>query len=550
MSDHYFDSAMDAAAGLGLPLLLATSSAPAVPRHAERLSEFSPELMHGSRLFRRFPFPKGTAAPTIWVTGPRGTTEHLVWAVGLAEQAARGGLVAYLADLEPMPPLRVLTSGPGRPLPAAVRARLASVGADPSASWASDLQGVRVVLPGAPAKDDAGPLPEQWVLFVARSIPEADEFRLHGCEAIDGICFVAAIRDHTREELAEGVRLLREGGRNLLGMVAMGPLPVSQSSPLERWERRPEVPSPGVPAGPTIPEPQAVGFESGLKRTVPAEPRAEGVRTVEEPVRLISRWQRSRRGSPIPWIVLGLCVLAISIAIWFRIGGGSSDRLIPKGLSRSARELAPQLGGRETGRHATEEVAQDRALMEPDQLPVLEAQAPPPASADSTPSSLPNVAERGPEGAQGPLERAQSDSAAALERGQLEAAVTDSGNAPVRPAAAERLPAGPESSNAQSVSDVATEGWQDTFVVHVSSFRRRGEADQEASRLRASGVDARVLSVVLPERGRWHRVVVGAFPDSAAAAREAYRLRADGLVTFAQMVGRGGRGVPRGEGAQ
>ena len=79
----------------------------------------------------------------------------------------------------------------------------------------------------------------------------------------------------------------------------------------------------------------------------------------------------------------------------------------------------------------------------------------------------------------------------------------------------------------------------------MSSFRLLKDAETEVSRLRAAGVPATILTVVLPERGRWHRVVVGAYPDSAAAVAEAGVLRAGGLVSFTQTLRTTGRGVAR-----
>jgi cell division protein FtsN len=97
---------------------------------------------------------------------------------------------------------------------------------------------------------------------------------------------------------------------------------------------------------------------------------------------------------------------------------------------------------------------------------------------------------------------------------------------------------------AEAIDDVAG-NWSDSFVVHVSSFRRPEDADAEAAELKRAGLTARVVSVILPDRGRWERVVVGAFADSQEAGRVARRLRAEGLVSFAQVLGQGGVGDAR-----
>jgi hypothetical protein len=83
----------------------------------------------------------------------------------------------------------------------------------------------------------------------------------------------------------------------------------------------------------------------------------------------------------------------------------------------------------------------------------------------------------------------------------------------------------------------------------VSSFRRESDAMQEVERLRGNGIEARIVPIILEGRGRWLRIVVGGYADSLAAVAEARRLRGAGLVSFSQVLGRGGRGtVPAGPG--
>jgi hypothetical protein len=87
----------------------------------------------------------------------------------------------------------------------------------------------------------------------------------------------------------------------------------------------------------------------------------------------------------------------------------------------------------------------------------------------------------------------------------------------------------------------ASPAWPDTFFIHVSSYQQPAQAAAEVQRLHGLGIDARFASVVLPARGVWYRVVVGAFPDSMTAWREASRLREIGYIAFAQILRGGGR---------
>jgi cell division protein FtsN len=48
--------------------------------------------------------------------------------------------------------------------------------------------------------------------------------------------------------------------------------------------------------------------------------------------------------------------------------------------------------------------------------------------------------------------------------------------------------------------------------------------------LRAAGYDPRVVSVELPKRGTWYRVMVGSFGDRAEANRFGAQLRAKGAA--------------------
>jgi cell division septation protein DedD len=68
------------------------------------------------------------------------------------------------------------------------------------------------------------------------------------------------------------------------------------------------------------------------------------------------------------------------------------------------------------------------------------------------------------------------------------------------------------------------------ITLQVGSFNDRAQADERVSRLKAAGVDARIVSATIPNRGLWHRVQVGRFVSREQAAGYANQLRGRGLV--------------------
>ncbi|MBA3641007.1 MAG: AAA family ATPase [Acidobacteriota bacterium] len=64
-----------------------------------------------------------------------------------------------------------------------------------------------------------------------------------------------------------------------------------------------------------------------------------------------------------------------------------------------------------------------------------------------------------------------------------------------------------------------------TFSVLVASFRQPNEATALLNDLRERGLPVRQIRVVQSPRGVWHQVLVGPYPDAAAAARGQERIR-------------------------
>jgi hypothetical protein len=565
MSDLYYGSAEEATRELGLPLLLASSPSAAVPHHGERLSDFAPEVFEGARLFSRLQIAPDAPSPAVWVTGPDGTTEYVVWAVGLAEHAARAGRIAFLIDLDAAHPLRSLAPGGGHPLPRPILERLRKAGVPAAAAWSSDLQGVRLVLPVSAVLERAGePEPSRSILIFARAMPAAGAGPGIPPEIIDGVCLAAAIRDHSREELRESVEGLRRSGHTFLGFVAMGPLPAPRRSPLDRWERVATPQAVGPVVGPVVdtadrtanvaepaaadagavpvpPAEEAPSRDPSADAVTPAPEPArapvlesrpsrrageggrehvlepEAVKPVEPPIPLVADWHRANRARPRGWllVLLALAIAAAALTFWMRSTGRTPSELIPRLRSMNAAPApsnTPVLtGGREGG--------------SPVETPPGGTGGGETSRAGRTPEVWEQLSPIQP--------RAVTDSIGPA---------PDSGEAQVgRPGAL-----GPGIPVMEAATDTLSVSWPDTFVIHVSSFRRSKDAESEVARLRASGVEARIVTVILPERGRWHRIVVGAFRDSVAASREAGALRTGGLVSFTQTLGEGGRGAGRG----
>jgi DedD protein len=68
------------------------------------------------------------------------------------------------------------------------------------------------------------------------------------------------------------------------------------------------------------------------------------------------------------------------------------------------------------------------------------------------------------------------------------------------------------------------------FAVQVGSYNEVGQANERAEKLRAAGYDPRVVSVELPKRGTWYRVMVGSFNDRAEANRFGAQMRSKGAA--------------------
>ncbi|HEV2913578.1 MAG TPA: SPOR domain-containing protein [Pyrinomonadaceae bacterium] len=85
---------------------------------------------------------------------------------------------------------------------------------------------------------------------------------------------------------------------------------------------------------------------------------------------------------------------------------------------------------------------------------------------------------------------------------------------------------------AQAAASVAAPADQATgnYTVQIGSYNNAAQADERVGRLRASGVEARVVRVEIPRRGTWYRVQSGRFASHEEAARHASALKGKGAA--------------------
>jgi cell division protein FtsN len=70
------------------------------------------------------------------------------------------------------------------------------------------------------------------------------------------------------------------------------------------------------------------------------------------------------------------------------------------------------------------------------------------------------------------------------------------------------------------------------FTIQVGSYRDQGEANDRVNRLKASGIEARVVRAEIPGRGTWNRVQIGRVASREEGESFGDQLRARGVETF------------------
>ena len=106
--------------------------------------------------------------------------------------------------------------------------------------------------------------------------------------------------------------------------------------------------------------------------------------------------------------------------------------------------------------------------------------------------------------------------------------------APPTPSAQTAQPAPPAPAKAEERVQGGDSGAK--FTAQVGSHKDQSEANEQVSRLRSAGFDARSAVVELPGRGTWYRVQVGRFADRGEATKVIATLRAKGAAAAAIVV--------------
>jgi cell division septation protein DedD len=129
----------------------------------------------------------------------------------------------------------------------------------------------------------------------------------------------------------------------------------------------------------------------------------------------------------------------------------------------------------------------------------------------------------------------------AARTGRIAAAGSVRARAAVEPTASARRPQKPAAKRSASV-DARGRGKPGRYVVQLSAFRRRGDAEALAERLAQRGHRARVTPVQVPGQGTLYRVRLGSFSSRVdALSAKAVVERRESLVARVIPVAPGNR---------
>ncbi|MFL6255332.1 MAG: SPOR domain-containing protein [Pyrinomonadaceae bacterium] len=235
-----------------------------------------------------------------------------------------------------------------------------------------------------------------------------------------------------------------------------------------------------VPPSPPSPAPQPKAAKPAPRSVAAPDPFAVGVRVLKI--------------APAWLLFTAVCCSVLVLMLgWVRPGSGDAEAVTLPSKRNDAR-------------------AAQRAPAAEETSPKAEADAP--ASASTATAS-------------GPKSTAANDAPA-----QAVAAP-----APVAPAPQPAPAAAPKADEKARVETPAQDaGGEGKFTAQVGSHSDQSEANQQVSRLRAAGFDARSVAAELPGRGTWYRVQVGRFADRDEAAKTVAALRSKGAAAAALVV--------------
>jgi hypothetical protein len=105
---------------------------------------------------------------------------------------------------------------------------------------------------------------------------------------------------------------------------------------------------------------------------------------------------------------------------------------------------------------------------------------------------------------------------------------------------------------AEQRTGIGIEGPGGRYRILVSSHKFRSDAGTEAAELEASGISTEIIPAVLPERGRWFRIVVkGGYPSWSSASEVLDTIKQLGYegawIERQEQLGREERAVLQGE---
>jgi septal ring-binding cell division protein DamX len=76
------------------------------------------------------------------------------------------------------------------------------------------------------------------------------------------------------------------------------------------------------------------------------------------------------------------------------------------------------------------------------------------------------------------------------------------------------------------------------YTLHLSSYQKQAGAKEEVAKLAKQGVQARMETVDLADKGRWHRVLVGSFKSKDQARAQGQRLAKSGSISSFRVMPR------------
>ena len=221
---------------------------------------------------------------------------------------------------------------------------------------------------------------------------------------------------------------------------------------------------------------------------------------------------RSRRRSrfalkdALLWFAAGLGLGLLALLPIYLLSG--DDETAEKGSAREpASEVRPEPSAPEEAPAEEEEGPADDGKAKEAKEPAAESRAPGESGDEAEteqgyrfytllPEMEVEVPEPGPEKRQGAQSQTEAEPAAG------------------RPAPQDGLPEASESGR---------------FLVQVAAFRKRQPAEKLKARLALNGLQSRVVSADLGDKGTWHRVRLGPYPGRADAERVRDRLETEGM---------------------